>query len=73
MQDNTQCTGYEQAYFNQQCQYNPQYDEQCPDMLSVVETDIEDIIDDGTGTGEVVDSVIEARRTVSQENTWCRS
>ena len=58
----TQCTGYEQAYFNQQCQYNPQYDEQCPGYVApVVETDIEDIIDDGTGTGDsVVDSVIEA-------------
>ena len=59
---NFQCTGYDEAYFNQQCQYNPQYDEQCTGYVApVVETDIDDIIDDGTGTGDsVVDSVIEA-------------
>ena len=50
------------AYFNQQCQQNPQYDELCPGYVApVVETDIDDIIDDGTGTGDsVVDNVIEA-------------
>ena len=59
---NFQCTGYDEAYFNQQCQYNPQYDEMCTGYVApVVETDVDDIIDDGTGTGDsVVDSVIEA-------------
>jgi len=59
---NFQCTGYQDAYFNQQCQQNPQYDELCPGYVApVVETDIDDIIDDGTGTGDsVVDNVIEA-------------
>ncbi|MBG11176.1 MAG: hypothetical protein CMD92_08460 [Gammaproteobacteria bacterium] len=59
---NFQCTGYQDAYFNQQCQQNPQYDEMCPGYVSpVVETDIDDIIDDGTGTGDsVVDNIIEA-------------
>lgn len=57
-----QCTGYQDAYFNQQCQYNPQYDELCPGYVEpVVETDVEDIVDDGTGTGDsVVDNIIEA-------------
>lgn len=58
---NFQCTGYQDAYFNQQCQQNPQYDELCTGYVApVVETDIEDIVDDGTGTGDsVVDSVID--------------
>ena len=58
---NFQCTGYQDAYFNQQCQQNPQYDELCPGYVApVVETDIDDIIDDGTGTGDsVVDNIIE--------------
>ena len=55
------CTGYNVAYFNQQCTYNPQYDELCTGYIPpVVTTDVDDIIDDGTGTGDViVDSVIE--------------
>ena len=56
------CTGYADAYFDQQCLFNPQYDEGCPGYVEpVVETEVEDIVDDGTGTGDsVVDSVIEA-------------
>ena len=56
------CTGYDVAYFNQQCTYNPQYDEQCTGYIApVVTTDVDDIVDDGTGTGDsIVDSVIEA-------------
>ena len=56
------CTGYDVAYFNQQCTYNPQYDEQCTGYIPpVVTTDVDDIVDDGTGTGDsIVDSVIEA-------------
>ena len=59
---NVLCTGYDKAYFDQQCQYNPQYDELCTGYVApVVETNPEDIVDDGTGTGDaVVDSVIEA-------------
>ena len=59
---NFQCTGYQDAYFNQQCQQNPQYDDMCPGYVApVVETDIDDLIDDGTGTGDsVVDNIIEA-------------
>ena len=55
------CTGYEQAYFDQQCTFNPQYDEQCPGYVEpVVETSPEDLVDDGTGTGDaIVDSVID--------------
>ena len=55
------CTGYEQAYFDQQCLYNPQYDPLCIGYVApVVETSPEDLIDDGTGTGDsIVDSVIE--------------
>ena len=49
------CTGYDDAYFNRQCQYNPQYDENCTGYIApVVETDVEDIVDDGTGTGDSV-------------------
>ena len=55
------CTGYEQAYFDQQCLYNPQYDPLCTGYVApVVEASPEDLIDDGTGTGDsIVDSVIE--------------
>jgi len=55
------CTGYEQAYFDQQCLYNPQYDPLCTGYIEpVIETSPEDLIDDGTGTGDsIVDSVIE--------------
>ena len=55
------CTGYEQAYFDQQCLYNPQYDPLCTGYVApVIETSPEDLIDDGTGTGDsIVDSVIE--------------
>ena len=65
------CTGYNEAYFNQQCQLNPQYDEQCTGYVApIVETDVEDIIDDGTGTGDsVVDSVIEAPSYYSMRYT----
>jgi hypothetical protein len=55
------CTGYEQAYFDQQCLYNPQYDPLCIGYVApVIETSPQDLIDDGTGTGDsIVDSVIE--------------
>ena len=47
---NMLCTGYNGTCFNQQCQLNPQYDEQCTGYVApVVETDVEDIIDDGLG------------------------
>ena len=58
---NMLCTGYEQAYFDQQCLYNPQYDPLCTGYVEpVVDTSPDNIIDDGTGTGDsIVDSVIE--------------
>ena len=54
------CTGYQDAYFDQQCTYNPQYDPLCTGYVApVVETNPEDLIDLGTGTGDsIVDSVI---------------
>ena len=55
----SQCTGYSEAYFNQQCLYNPQYDSLCQGYQAPV-VDVPEVGDIGIpGTGDsVVDNII---------------